>query len=150
MTNLKEQTWANETTDEGSTESSLVYPNDSIDAASFYVVAIVLTNMTTFFLFVLGLRNDAFDDSCMNITSASTGSLPSGDSRSFERERATTSGRSVYMSGSKLISGVSEILGLLGTLGEGYRLSCLYRCQVKLSLVEIQKYSISLLPFIQV
>lgn len=29
-----------------------------------------------------------------------------------------------------ILSGALEILGLLRTLGEGYRLSCMYRCQV--------------------
>ena len=31
---------------------------------------------------------------------------------------------------SKIINGAAEVLNLLRTLGEGYRLSCMYRCQV--------------------
>jgi anaphase-promoting complex subunit 3 len=36
----------------------------------------------------------------------------------------------VIASPSCILSGALEILGLLRTLGEGYRLSCMYRCQV--------------------
>ncbi|XP_021606699.1 cell division cycle protein 27 homolog B isoform X2 [Manihot esculenta] len=35
----------------------------------------------------------------------------------------------VIMSASRVLSGASEILGLLRILGDGYRLSCLYRCK---------------------
>ena len=34
------------------------------------------------------------------------------------------------MGGSEVITGASEILTLLRVLGEGYRLACLYKCQV--------------------
>lgn len=77
----------------------------------------------------LGMRNESFDDSRSNTTS---GSSPSGSSRSLEVEGASMLAGGVIMNGSRACSGMSEILSLLGTLGEGYRLSCLYRCQVQL------------------
>jgi hypothetical protein len=45
------------------------------------------------------------------------------------------------MNGSRVISGASEIMGLLRTLGEGYRLSCMYMCQVLPDFLEETKYS---------
>ncbi|XP_060218050.1 cell division cycle protein 27 homolog B [Lycium barbarum] len=59
-----------------------------------------------------GVRNDISDDSQLN-------SHPSGDARPLEQEG----------SGTSILSGASEILALFRILGEGYRLSCLYRCQ---------------------
>lgn len=64
------------------------------------------------------------------MNAANSGPSPSGDGRSLEHEGATMPG-SVIINGSKIISGIAEILSLLGTLGEGYRLSCMYKCQVK-------------------
>lgn len=80
----------------------------------------------------LGMRNESFDDSRSNIASATSGSSPSGSNRSLEVEGASMHAGGVIMNGSRACSGMSEILSLLGTLGEGYRLSCLYRCQVQL------------------
>lgn len=59
-----------------------------------------------------------------------SGPSPSGDGRSHEHEGATMPG-GVIMNSSRIITGIAEILSLLGTLGEGYRLSCMYKCQVK-------------------
>ncbi|CAN1330923.1 Cell division cycle protein 27 homolog B [Linum perenne] len=56
-------------------------------------------------------------------------SSSSSDSRSFEAEGATITVGPAVMSASKVFSGASEILNLLKSYGEGYRLSCLYRCQ---------------------
>lgn len=64
------------------------------------------------------------------MASATTSSFPSCDVRSLDQDGATVPVGGVAISGSKVISGASEVLGLLRTLGEGYRLSCLYRCQV--------------------
>lgn len=75
------------------------------------------------------IRNEAFDDSRSNITSSTSSSSPSGDSRSLEQEGATIPINGGIMNGSRVISGASEIMGLLRTLGEGYRLSCMYMCQ---------------------
>ncbi|XP_020536417.1 cell division cycle protein 27 homolog B isoform X2 [Jatropha curcas] len=75
-----------------------------------------------------GIRNETFDDSQSNITTHSTSS-PSGDSRRLESEGTSIPVGGVLMSASRVLTGASELLGLLRTLGEGYRLSCLYRCQ---------------------
>ncbi|KAL5572582.1 hypothetical protein UlMin_022179 [Ulmus minor] len=74
-----------------------------------------------------GIRNETFDDARVNMTSATSASSPSGDTRSLEQGATMPGG--VIMNGARIVSGVSEILSLLGTLGEGYRLSCMYRCQ---------------------
>ncbi|CAK7337471.1 unnamed protein product [Dovyalis caffra] len=76
-----------------------------------------------------GIRNEAFDDSRANNTSSNCISSPSGDSRSLETEVATMPVGGVIMSASCILNGALEILGLLRTLGEGFRLSCMYRCQ---------------------
>lgn len=78
----------------------------------------------------LGIRNEAFDDSRSNITLSTSSSSPSGDTRDLEQEGATIPTNGSIMNGSRVISGASEIMGLLRTLGEGYRLSCMYQCQV--------------------
>ncbi|GLT51701.1 hypothetical protein SLA2020_250940 [Shorea laevis] len=76
-----------------------------------------------------GMRNEAFDDSRASISSTTSGSLPSGDTRSLEQDGETIPICGVALSGSRVMTGASEILGLLRILGEGYRLSCKYRCQ---------------------
>ncbi|KAK3210641.1 hypothetical protein Dsin_015347 [Dipteronia sinensis] len=75
-----------------------------------------------------GIRNEAFDDSRANITSTVSSSFPTSDTRSLAQEGGTVPGGAV-MSSSRVINGASEILSLLRILGEGYRLSCMYRCQ---------------------
>ncbi|PWA84802.1 CDC27 family protein [Artemisia annua] len=74
-----------------------------------------------------GVRPD-LDDSRSNATTTS-GSSPSPDTRSCERDSSVLSIGRGSMSISKVTSGASEVLSLLKVLGEGYRLSCLYRCQ---------------------
>ncbi|KAK3041184.1 hypothetical protein RJ639_028663 [Escallonia herrerae] len=69
-----------------------------------------------------GTRPEACYEARSNMMSIS-GSSPTGDTRSFEREGETTT------SGSRILGGASEILALLRTLGEGYRLSCMYKSQ---------------------
>ncbi|OMO58235.1 Tetratricopeptide TPR-1 [Corchorus olitorius] len=76
-----------------------------------------------------GMRNEAFDDSRASMTSTTSSSFPSGDARPLDQDGATVAIGGVVISSSKVISGASEVLGLLRMLGEGYRLSCLYRCQ---------------------
>lgn len=73
-----------------------------------------------------GTRHEVRDDPCSNTT---TSSSSPGDIRSLEQEGATMPMGGLVMSSSRVITGASEILALLRTLGEGYRLSCLYRCQ---------------------
>ncbi|KAJ4953531.1 hypothetical protein NE237_030363 [Protea cynaroides] len=72
-----------------------------------------------------GRRLEAFDDARLDNTSAS----PLGDDRSVEREQKSMSVGGSITNGSRVANGVSELLALLRTLGEGYRLSCMYRCQ---------------------
>ncbi|XVE54205.1 hypothetical protein DITRI_Ditri03aG0061700 [Diplodiscus trichospermus] len=79
-----------------------------------------------------GIRNETFDDSRANMGSTPSISFPSGDARSLDQDGATVPVGGIVISSSKVISGAAEVLGLLRTLGEGYRLSCLYRCQVAL------------------
>ncbi|KAG9133840.1 hypothetical protein Leryth_023152 [Lithospermum erythrorhizon] len=77
-----------------------------------------------------GIRNDVCDEARLNVST----SLPSPNARCFEQEAPTTSGSDAQISSSKLIAGAEEILTLLKNLGEGYRLSCLYRCKEALDL----------------
>ncbi|XP_044464916.1 cell division cycle protein 27 homolog B isoform X2 [Mangifera indica] len=75
-----------------------------------------------------GVCNEAFDDSRASISSTNSSSLPCGDSRTVAQGAIMPTG-GVSLSDSRVISGTSEILGLLRILGEGYRLSCMFRCQ---------------------
>ncbi|XP_048227782.1 cell division cycle protein 27 homolog B isoform X2 [Ricinus communis] len=76
-----------------------------------------------------GIRNDTFDDSRVSAATTNSSSSPSSDARCLESEGPSITVGGVIMSTAKVLSGASEILGLLRILGEGYRLSCLYRCQ---------------------
>ncbi|XP_066307633.1 cell division cycle protein 27 homolog B-like isoform X10 [Miscanthus floridulus] len=49
----------------------------------------------------------------------------SADGRSFEQDKAER----ILLQDSKLALGIRELLGLFRTLGEGFRLSCLFKCQ---------------------
>nr|GMD32212.1 cell division cycle protein 27 homolog B isoform X1 [Ipomoea batatas] len=71
-----------------------------------------------------GVR-DVCDDSRLNIPTVS----PSGDCTTVEQDRSNKCPVGTNMSGPNLLSGALEILELLRTLGEGFRLLCLYRCQ---------------------
>ncbi|KAL4563469.1 hypothetical protein LXL04_027512 [Taraxacum kok-saghyz] len=76
------------------------------------------------------IRSD-LDETRSNATTTTTtttsGSSPSPDTNtvSCERDGLTRS----TLTFSKIASGASDVLSLLKVLGEGYRLSCLYRCQ---------------------
>ncbi|KAJ4837287.1 Cell division cycle protein 27 B [Turnera subulata] len=76
-----------------------------------------------------GVRSDAFDDSRATTTSANACPSPVGDARSLDQEGMMMPITGVIMSASRFTVGASEILSLLRTLGEGYKLSCMYRCQ---------------------
>lgn len=56
----------------------------------------------------------------------------SADGRCLEQGKATGD----LAHDSRLMSGTQELLGLLRIFGEGYRLSCLYRCQVCQSMLQ--------------
>ncbi|KAL0654874.1 hypothetical protein Bca4012_075458 [Brassica carinata] len=66
------------------------------------------------------VRGESFDDSRPN-TASTTGSMASSDAKSCDQEDEIMS--------QKIIIGISEILSLLRTLGEGCRLSYMYKCQ---------------------
>ncbi|KAF5810721.1 putative tetratricopeptide-like helical domain superfamily, acetyltransferase A, auxiliary subunit [Helianthus annuus] len=73
-----------------------------------------------------GARSE-IDDSRLNTIATTSGSSPSLDTtRSCEHDGSM--GRS-STSVSKVGTGALEVLSLLKIIGEGYRLSCLYRCQ---------------------
>ncbi|XP_077215925.1 cell division cycle protein 27 homolog B-like isoform X2 [Tasmannia lanceolata] len=68
---------------------------------------------------------EAFDDARSDNTTTSSSTVSgSGDDRLLERERTNS-----LPHVSRVPAGVLELLNLLRILGEGYRLSCLYRCQ---------------------
>ncbi|XP_038993974.1 cell division cycle protein 27 homolog B-like isoform X2 [Hibiscus syriacus] len=76
-----------------------------------------------------GIRNETFDDFRANAASATSSSSSSVDVRSLDQDEPTVPVGGVFISCSKLVSAASEVLSLLTTLGEGYRFSCLHRCQ---------------------
>lgn len=55
-----------------------------------------------------------------------TSSSVTTDGRFFEQDKAER----IMSQDSKLAVGIRELLGLLRLLGEGFRLSCLFKCQV--------------------
>lgn len=63
-----------------------------------------------------------FDEDNMSGTSSS---VSTADGRSFEQDRAER----ILLQDSKVALGIRELLGLFRTLGEGFRLSCLFKCQ---------------------
>ncbi|XP_022987616.1 cell division cycle protein 27 homolog B-like isoform X3 [Cucurbita maxima] len=75
-----------------------------------------------------GIQNEAFDDSCSNASLSVSSSSSSSGNRILEQGATKSVGGSLT-NDAKIINGASEILGLLRILGEGYRLSCLFRCQ---------------------
>ncbi|GAB4858266.1 Cell division cycle protein 27 B, variant 2 [Ancistrocladus abbreviatus] len=75
-----------------------------------------------------GIRYEAFDDSRSNLAAIASTSSPSGDVRSDSEGMTTIPGRS-NIEDSRVHGGASDIFGLLRVLGEGYRLSWMYRCQ---------------------
>ncbi|CAJ1947310.1 unnamed protein product [Sphenostylis stenocarpa] len=76
-----------------------------------------------------GIRSDLPDYSSLNNTSTNSCSSPVVEAKTYEQEAAAFQiGRQITF-GSKVITGISEILTLLRVLGEGYRLSCQYRSQ---------------------
>ncbi|CAH2051184.1 unnamed protein product [Thlaspi arvense] len=70
-----------------------------------------------------GVRGEHFDDSRPN-TASTTASMAS-----IDQEDETMSMGGTTLSAQKITIGVSEILSLLRILGEGCRLSYMYRCQ---------------------
>lgn len=76
------------------------------------------------------MRNEPFDDSRANTASTVSSSFPTSDTRSAVQEGTTVPIGGTAMNGSRIMTGASDLLGLLRILGEGYRMSCMYRCKV--------------------
>lgn len=74
-----------------------------------------------------GVRQELRDDSRLSV--ATSNSSPSSDCRSLEQDGATVPVSGNVLSSSSVLTGASEILSLLRILGEGFRFSCMYRCQ---------------------
>ncbi|KAI4376583.1 hypothetical protein MLD38_014329 [Melastoma candidum] len=75
-----------------------------------------------------GTRNDVVEDSRLN-SSLGTSTCSMGDAKQQDQEGMSILVAGVMLSTARVLSGVAEILGLLRILGEGYRFSCMYRCQ---------------------
>jgi anaphase-promoting complex subunit 3 len=63
---------------------------------------------------------------CTDNIPAASSSVNLTDGRFFEQDKVER----ILSQDSKLAVGITELLGLLQTLGEGFRLSCLFKCQV--------------------
>lgn len=70
-------------------------------------------------------RNEAFDDSRASTSTTTSRSIQA----TLEQDGVSDPTGGTALSGSQVMNGASKILGLLRILGEGYRLSSLYRCQ---------------------
>lgn len=80
-----------------------------------------------------GIRHSAFDDSRL-LAHASVTPTSLCDARSVDQDTgAVCLSRTAY-DDSRIHNGAKEILVLLRLLGEGYRLSCTYKCQVVIHL----------------
>ncbi|XP_078443361.1 CDC27 family protein isoform X2 [Wolffia australiana] len=82
-----------------------------------------------------GRRSEALDDSraeSMALTSTSLSNIMEGKCPESERTDNNAVGASSIVS--KNLTGTVEFLSLLRILGEGYRLSCTYRCQEALAM----------------
>ncbi|KAL6873476.1 hypothetical protein ACP4OV_013558 [Aristida adscensionis] len=72
-----------------------------------------------------GSRSEVIDETWTDNISSTSSSVNIADGRWFEQDKAER----ILSQDSKLVVGVRELLGLLRTLGEGFRLSCLFKCQ---------------------
>ncbi|CAH1448650.1 unnamed protein product [Lactuca virosa] len=105
------------------------YPVTSkITSAAFRAVTVRKEKSWSSESFNEGIRSEV-DDTRSNATTTS-GSSPSPDTVSVSCDALIMSmGSRASMSVSKIATGASDVLSLLKILGEGFRLSCLYRCQ---------------------
>ncbi|EPS64113.1 hypothetical protein M569_10668, partial [Genlisea aurea] len=74
-----------------------------------------------------GGHSDLIDHSRLNV--AASTSAPCSNSKTIEPEVAARSSAHAVLSSLKIIDGASDLLALLRLIGEGFRLSCLYRCR---------------------
>ncbi|KAG0540548.1 hypothetical protein BDA96_03G418900 [Sorghum bicolor] len=72
-----------------------------------------------------GSRYEVIDEMWTDNISGISSSVSATDGRSFEQDKAER----ILLQDSKLALGIRELLGLFRTLGEGFRLSCLFKCQ---------------------
>ncbi|KAG4113087.1 hypothetical protein ERO13_D13G201100v2 [Gossypium hirsutum] len=119
---------ANTTGVDGNGTSSSKYLGAKLSSVAFRTVTVRNSQYLANDNIEEGISAEIFDDICANLASANSSSSP-GDVRSLDQDGPTVPVGGVAISRSKVSSGVSEVLGLIKTLGEGYRLSCLYRCQ---------------------
>ena len=77
----------------------------------------------------LGIRHDGFDDSRLH-SQVGISTSSSCDAGSTEQDGGSINLCQTTCDDSRVHNGAREILGLWRLLGEGYRLSCLYKCQV--------------------
>ncbi|KAE8038945.1 hypothetical protein FH972_011406 [Carpinus fangiana] len=112
----------------GTSNSSKYFGGSKLSSMAFRAVTVRKGQSWTNENIDEGIRNENFDDSRSNTALTTSSSSPSGDTRSLEQGAVIPISAGI-MNGSRAISGASEIMDLLRTLGEGYRLSCMYRCQ---------------------
>ncbi|CAN6163437.1 unnamed protein product [Urochloa humidicola] len=72
-----------------------------------------------------GSTYEVIDEMWTDNMPATSSSVSSTDGRFFEQDKAERT----MSQDSKVAVGIRELLGLLRTLGEGFRLSCLFKCQ---------------------
>lgn len=82
-----------------------------------------------------GIRHSAFDDSRL-LAHASVTPTSSCDARSVDQDTGAVSLSRIAYDDSRIHNGAKEILILLRLLGEGYRLSCTYKCQDALDIYQ--------------
>ncbi|KAL8236041.1 hypothetical protein R6Q59_017122 [Mikania micrantha] len=121
MTNINGVTVAS---GNGSNHSSKYSSSSKLSSAAFRSVTVRKGQSWSTETFSEGARSE-LDDSRSNTTTTS-GSSPSLDTRSCEHDGSMVRTSMIV---SKVANGVLEVLTLLKNMGEGYRLSCLYRCQ---------------------
>lgn len=97
------------------------YPGSSkLSSAAYRLITALATECSD-----EGIRSE--DDDSHLYTKTTSASFSSPDTKYFELDGSIMPEAS--MSGSKVASDASELLALLRILGEGYRLSCVYKCQ---------------------
>ncbi|RLN13500.1 hypothetical protein C2845_PM09G18770 [Panicum miliaceum] len=72
-----------------------------------------------------GSRYEVIDEMWTDNVPATSSSVSTTEGRFFEQDKAER----IMSQDSKVAIGIRELLGLLRTLGEGFRLSCLFKCQ---------------------
>ncbi|KAG5553669.1 hypothetical protein RHGRI_011534 [Rhododendron griersonianum] len=114
-------------TGNGTSHSSKYIGGSKLSSVTFRSVTVRKGQPWTSESFDEGILHEVRDDSRSN--AATSSSSPAGDLSSHDQEETAMPMGGVVMSSSRVITGTSEILDLLRALGEGYRLSCMYRCQ---------------------